>query len=714
MFTLQILDRGQTFLHAIDGAPLVLGKGEEANVRLAEAGVQRVHARLEPGAEGVRLVAVGPVFVNGQAVQSTLLALGDRIEIGKAVLVVGRSVTRTAGPDDVLAEALPRARANRGRPDRKTRWVPIAAAGLVLAVVAAVALQGDDASRVNGEFATIARLRQSGQVEQASAAIERLQRSWAGAADDRLRRLESERDALLAIDATTVQLTDQVLDPALARTYAEWNRELQRLEVEGSAAEQVAARRVRSSLRDTLIRRPTVSVPTAPAVAAANEPVHATTAPIPDGVQGTRPVAIAPQVVASQPSATAPAPDRSSAEQAFTEAERLVDQGLFTQALALLQAELANVDGALTFAAVQRRIDKVRTAAQQALAAVFEEAARSVAAGKPSEATAVLSAARHRFPATAEFETLATELTKAEALAAAAARATPATRPGAVDPAVRTATLASLRSQMEQVRSAEERAAFGEAASLLQQAAVLVRDRDVDFARRLEVRAAEAGLLAEWHDSIVRSLQAGRSLMTTSAAGQGVELQSADGASLVGSSVGGEVRLSWHEIGAAGLIALAEQSQPTGKALLGITTLLYKQGENEPAEVLLAKALRGDASQKASIDEVIARGRGEPLDALGYVLGKDGFVSGRSIEVQKQAQKLAGRLDTVLRDKNPAVRDAFVTDVLASGPDALAVMVAAFQKEFARQVQKLESGNLKKQLDRLAQQRVMLDGARTF
>ncbi|HEX5053218.1 MAG TPA: CAP domain-containing protein [Planctomycetota bacterium] len=697
MFTLQILDRGQTFLHSLDGAPVVLGRAGEADVQLGEAGVQPVHARIEPIDHGVRLVAIGPVLVNGQAVRATVLALGDRIEIGKAVLVVGRAVHRAAGPEDVLADGLPRTRASRTRTQGRARWWAITAAGIIVAVGLAFVFSGDDTGRVSGELAGVARLRQAGQLEQATAAIERLHRDWSDATDDRLDRLDAERQAVLAVETATTELTAQVLDPALSRSYAEWNRELQRLEAEGTPAERVAARRVRSSLRETLSQRPATSTPPDAVAAAAPPP---TTAGSP---------------TTASPTAAEP-PARSSAEQVFVEAQRLVDQDLFTPALSLLQGELANATGEAGLVVVQRRIDDVRAEAKRKMATALEQAQRLVEAGKPEAAARLLAGLRHRFPATPEFAELPAQLAKCEALAAAAATAaqpaSPVARPDGVDPAVRTATLAGLRAQMDQVRAAEERAAFGEAAGLLRAAADLVRDRDADFARRLEVRADEAGLLAAWHECIAETLRTGRVLNTTTAAGQGVQLRAVEGPALLGSSVDGDLRLCWHDIGAPGLQALTEQVQPTGRSLLGAATLLYKQGESERAEALLAKALRADATQKPLVDEVIAHGRGEPIDALGYTLGKDGFVSARSIEVQKQAKKLGARLDTVLRDKNPNARDAFVTDVLSSGPEALDVMVAAFQKEFGRQLEKLESGNLKKQVDRLAQQRVMLDAAR--
>ncbi len=712
MFTLQILDRGQTFLHPLDTDALTLGSGPEADLQLGEDDVLPVHVRLLPRQDGVRLTALAPVRVNGIDTTSAELALGDRIEVGRAVIVVGRSVARAAEPEDVLADFASRDRRQRSSKARASRWLPLVVAALVVGGVVVWALQGGDRGRVLSELATIARWRQTGQLERATAAIATLRAEWVLATDDRLQRLAAEQRAIASIEADAERLTTAVLDPAGTLGYAEWNIELQRLEGNGSPSEMVAARQVRSTLSETLRRRPKVMVAKAPKAEIANAPLQPTVeAPPPP------PPAAAPTTPSAPVAYTAEAPSAAprNPEATFAEADRLASQGLFTQAIAVLQGAGADAENAAAAAGVQHRIEALRTTAQRTMATVIDESARAISAGKPQEAVAMLTAARHRFPPTPEFVALAQALGQAEALVAAAVRkAATATMPTMVDESVRMATLASLRAQMESVRAAEERAAFAEAARLLRDAAALVRDRDADFGARLARRADEAELLAAWHDSVAAALQSGRELITTSTTGQALTLRGVEGPMFVVGSVDGEVRCTWHDIAPAGVHALAEQVAATGRAVLGVATLLYKQGDTNRAELWLAKALRADAGLKPAIDGVLARGRGEPSDPLGYTLGKEGFVSGRSLEVQKQAQKLGGRLAAALRDKNPTARQALVTEVLASGPDALAVMVAAFQKEFGQQIDKLQAGSLRKQVDRLAEQRAQLDRARQF
>ena len=104
MFTLQILDRGQTLLFPLDRRAVQFGSGASAELVLGEEGVAALHARFVPHEKGVRLEPLAATRVNGQELKGPAeLALGDRIELGRAVLVVGRTVARAATADDVLA-----------------------------------------------------------------------------------------------------------------------------------------------------------------------------------------------------------------------------------------------------------------------------------------------------------------------------------------------------------------------------------------------------------------------------------------------------------------------------------------------------------------------------------------------------------------------------------------------------------------------------------
>jgi uncharacterized protein YkwD len=707
MYTLQILDRGQTFLHPLDDRPLVVGSSPEAGLRLAEEEVMPQHARIE-GTDGkLRIVAMAKLLVNGRATQAADLALGDRIEIGRAVLVVGQSVPRKASPEDVLAE--PRRRLERAPARRAGKLVPLLAAGVLAGgIVAFVWSNGSGSSSVQAELAMLERTLDKGDLERATKSLDKLRREWIDASDDRLERLARVQHRLDGIREAEVQLTAEVLDPELERTKAQWMVELQRLEQEGDQAERVAARRVRSSLTETLLRRPAkraVPAQDAEARSAAAGPATA---------GQSQPVVPVPPP-ANQKASTAPA--ETSADVAAAEARRFADSGLFAQAVAMLQAEAGQVKDPAVVARLQQQIADVRAAAVRAMETLVADGKKLCADGKPREAITAIATAQHRFPGTAEFAPLGAALREAEAAVVEAEQRQrrQAARPDAVvpqDDALRVATLATLRQQLDLVRTAEERAEFAEAARLLRQGAAMVADRDADFAGRLESRAIEADLLAAWHAAVAAHLGAGKAVDVQMRSGRTMALRSVDGAALLGATADGEVRVTWHDVAARGVQSLCEAIKVDGDAALGAATLLYKGGEAALAEAVLAKLLRADAGRKAVVDAAVARGRGEPADPRGYTLGKEGFVSARSIEIQKESQKLVVRLDAVLRGKDGAARKAFVDEVLAQGPDMLGAFIGACRKELTNQVAKLEAGTLKKQIDKLDAQRAELDRAR--
>lgn len=722
MFTLQILDRGQTFLHPVDRGPLVLGSAPTADITLQEEGVAPAHARIEPTPNGARLLALAPTSVNGTLVASADLTLGDRLEIGRAVVVVGRTVMRKGKPDEVLADGVPRERGRR-RAARRSWLVPVMAAALLAGVVAWMA-GGDSSSRVAAEIAAIQRWRLGGQVERAAARIDTLRREWVEATDGRLQRLDAEAESIAAIAVAAERLRTALSSPDDPRGYAEWSQELQRLEHDGAEDERVAARQVRGRLTELLRERPRPArQPEAgPASAAAAAPVaQAASAPAELSKAGSQPPPAASANAARAPApppAPAPTPVATSvvlptAKIDLREVDRLQGQGLFAQALSLLQASLAEGESEAEVARLREKIDAVHADALEAMAKVLEEAKQEAAHDDPREAAQVLFAARHRFPPTGAFTALSDAQRDYELRASAvakpnaAAAGTPVARP--VDEAVRSATLAALRARMDAVRAAEEKGDFRTIAAALQAAAAEVGERDADFAARLRARAGEAELVAAWHEAVDAAMRAGRHFKIT-AESRTTEIERLEGALLVGG--GGALRLTWHELDGKGVATIVDQLGIEGAATLGAAVLIYRQGEPALAEKILAKLLRADASTKSAIDQVIARGRGEPLDARGYVFGKDGFQSVRSLEVQQQARQLAQRLDAALRDKNPEARQVLLDATLASGPETVPVLVAALQRELTKQIQKLDTGQLKKQIDKLAAQRALLDDAR--
>ncbi len=729
MFTLQILDRGQTSLFPLADRPVVVGSGPEADLRLGEDEVVAVHARIEPVADGWRLQALAKVLVNGRAVQSAPLALGDRIEIGAAVLLVGTAVARNGRPEDVLAEPGVRARRSPGSvPRRSGKLLPLLGAALVLGAVGYFVLQGGSDSSVRGLLRDVERLQAQLRLDEADALAARLRGEWRDTTDDRLAQLAAIAARSDAIRARTEAIRGEILDPAVERSYADWRRELQRREEQGDEIERAAARLAAAKLRDTYERRP------------------------PSLARGTA----SPEQPAPADGATVDAPTRAADAASWLEAaERFAGEGLFAQALNAIDAGLGEAGSADEVARLQRARAGFGERADAAMRRLLEQADGLVAGGNAREAVTLLAGARHRWPSTEAYAPIGRALRDAEAAVAAVApkRATTGPVAGATRPipmrsdtapgpapdavpavpeaapaagqgvpdavpappgneAVRIGTLAELRTRLDAIGAAEQRGDFAAAATGLHEAAALVRDRDPDFAARLAVRAAEAGWLAAWHDAVAAALAGGRGCAVRLRGGAEAELVGIDEARLVLAGAAAPAAANWSDLDAASLQRVLEHSRPTGSAALGAATLLYRAGDATRAEAALARLLQADPAQKPDVDRVLARGRDEPLDPRGYTLEKGAFVSARAMDVKRLAKTLASDLDAALRSKDVAQRAAFLQKTMALGPEAIDALRFAVNTRFVEQVGRLEASGLRKQVEQLVVARAELDKAR--
>jgi uncharacterized protein YkwD len=267
---------------------------------------------------------------------------------------------------------------------------------------------------------------------------------------------------------------------------------------------------------------------------------------------------------------------------------------------------------------------------------------------------------------------------------------------------------------MDAVRAAEAAGDFVQAAERLAAAAKSVAERDPEFAARLVARADEAQSCAAFHAAVAASVGAGLRAPGRTSDGVAFELRATNGHRLVVDVAGQQREIGWPDVAAESVQGIAVRADVLGKAALGAAAMLYKLGENGPAELLLAKALRAEPALQPEIDRVVARGRGEPVDGPGYQLGKDGFVSKREVAVQLSADKLAARIDSVLRGADKKAREALVGDVLAGGAESQAILVVALQKELERQVAKIEASPLRKSLEKLDALRTNLDEARAL
>jgi hypothetical protein len=749
MFTLQILDSGQPFLLPIGERAVVLGRDQGTDVVLRASGVAARHLRLVPSPGAVRFETIdgASVLVDGVPMTAGELALGQRIEIGGAVLVVGRSIARAARPEDVLSTAPARAGRARERAPRRDRGRPAMLGGIALAilVVAALVLFGPSSGDGPG-LHEVRRLRRIGDFAAARAELQRVRARWVGDDAARLAVLQGEADRIDAVERLVGERTDAVLGSG-DRTYADLSAELQREEAGAPSEEaRVAARIVRASLTEILRRRPAAgppargvlagAAPAAPVAAQASRPEPAAAAsppvakaPVPAAPPAAKEpgakdlVAKAPVAGETLRPAAAPKPADAPAnppgdlvDTAFAEAERLVQAGMFQQAIEVLRS-CANEALGERGIALEQRIAAVRKDARTALDALLAEVDREAARDQVGAALTRLLTAAYQFPSTAEFAALGERIAALQAKATAS-QAKPGRARGAADEpaeATRRTTLASLRALLDQVRAAETGGDFATAERLLRDGADQVRAGDPDFADRLLQRAKDHALLAQFHVAVADQVAAGAPFEIALRAGSTAKLVGTDGPSLLvasGAGGGGSQRISWLEVVGKGVRSVVEAGRLGGDAVLGAAALLYRNGEGADAEALLAKLLAAEPARKAEIDAALARGRGERLDDRGYVLLAEGFVAVRTVEARKSAERLLARLDGVLRNKDPQVRAAFVTDLLAQGPDALESIVLAFAKELQKEVAQIEKSNLRKQVDKLAAQRAQLDQAR--
>jgi hypothetical protein len=688
MFTLQVLDRGQTFLRPLESRPVVIGHAIDADLRLEEAGVAEHHARIDPDDEAPTLLALGTerVLVNGRAVQQCTLQLGDRIEVGRAVLVVGRTVSRRATPEDVLAEDrtvardLPVRRRGRGARRRVQRacWL-ILSAGLA-AAAAILGLPYFTPSNTPAPVERLAELRQAGRFSDARAELERLH-AWAGADPGRAAFLQHEIDLVDAVEQAVFLRRQKVLVDAQTWSQADLEQHLQSDEHYGDVAEREAARIVRVDLPALLASLPQRSAP----ATANGQPAVADAAP--------------------------PPARRIDAAGLVEESQRLSRDGLHAQAIDLLRNALDQAEPAQAVA-LQSALDVARDRAHTAMTAALEQAVSVRQAQGAPAALAQLEAEARQLPMGGEFAALPRTITELREAASAVARVSvPAPSPAvaaAGGDSVRRATLADLRELLEKVRVAESAGDFGSVIGVLDQGAQLVEARDPQFAARLTAKARDFTLLSELQVATGASLAAGRRCSVRLRSGEAVDLEGVDGPRLL--AAGGR-QVSWLDFDAAALNVLLREAKLGPRATLGAAVLAYRNGEPEAAETMLAQALRADGKLKEPIDGVIARGRGENAPS-GYVLEKDAFVAATKVAARQTALKLQARIRTAMQDRKS--RDQLVEQLLAQGPPGLEPMVLAFQRELASAVGRVQAMSLHKQFDKLAEQRQALDQARRY
>jgi hypothetical protein len=108
---LEILEGAEAGAQVPVTGSIVLGRADDADLTLADAGVSRTHARVSAGAAGATIEDLGSsngTFVNGERVDSARpLTDGDQIQLGGAILQVSEGTAETEMIDPGATEAHP-------------------------------------------------------------------------------------------------------------------------------------------------------------------------------------------------------------------------------------------------------------------------------------------------------------------------------------------------------------------------------------------------------------------------------------------------------------------------------------------------------------------------------------------------------------------------------------------------------------------------------
>ena len=743
MFILQVLDGAESREVRFDGSRLVFGSAPAANVPLLSPGIAPSHFAIE-AIDGVAVLQAldGKALVNGKPKERVVLALGDRIEAGSAVLVVASVVSRPAGPDDVLDGARAR-RSSRARVESPAKSGSKAVllgvgAAVVLGAVAFFVLGGEGGGGVSlpPAFAELDRLRRAGSFELAREQAAQLG-TWA-TDDARRAALEQAVQRVVDLEQRVQRRRDAILAQASERTYAEFSDELKRDERSAKEEdERIASRIVRSGLsellRGAVAKAPPSDGPETKRAADAPSGTQSPKPPVSDVPSPAIPVTLeeakpktqdAPavaQTVPQQPAEQVPSPRES----ATTDAQVSVDdvaaviesaRGFLARsefAQASVQLEMA-IGGAAASDRdrLQGELETVRTAAKSQLEQVLARARNEAQNGRVQQGIDALVEAQSRFPASGPFAaipTLLEEFRRAQAGGPIADSATGGAATGGE--AARRRTLELLAPALIRIRALENDGEFANAAAELKSAADSVRATDPDYATRLDMRIADLARVAAWHTEIT-AVAAVAPIEAVVVDRGTVRIVGASGGMLRVAVAAGEENVSWHAIEPDSIAQIASAAKVSAQATLGAASLLYRRDARRLAERALARALQVDASLKQEVWRTVAHGRGEAEDPRGYELRADGFVSVADADAEKQAGKVIARIDAALRSKDKKARESLLTDALALGPAAVGAIASRLQRLLDKEIETLDASPTKKLIDKLSAQRQALDVAR--
>ncbi|MEO0480864.1 MAG: CAP domain-containing protein [Planctomycetota bacterium] len=677
-FTFQILDGGQTFLVPVGRSEGTIGSDEGCTIRLTEPGIAPIHARFKPLRDGsLKLVDEGtgePVKINGDEVLQWRLQVGDRIEIGAAVLVFGQRIERKATPADVVREsaerpAAPRrtapvarrsaSRSSGGRSRSSGSGLPILPiVGAVVALLVVVLLLSDSGPGRPLDYPLLAEDLARGNHARASERLEDWRRNWAKNDNERLAILAADEKRVAKLRGYVERFEAQVLeDPGLGL-----DKHRERLVVvtdglQSNDPQAVAARAVMADLADLLDRARMERR------ALLQQNGGTDNAAVAQGDESTG---------SSGSSEQGSTPELDRLQPILSDVDAALEAEEFERAEAILVQAIESFEGA-DFARLAARLTAVRSASSGQARSLIAEIDSLVDRGDRSVLARMAPSIERRVA----HLTLDSRI---PALTDALARFEHAREMGEV-------LLSESRDSSSVARSGRRlvrRGAFHEAAALHGEFAADIESTDPAAAAEHRALAKEAETL-------------GRLLDLAAASHDAVEVEDPD---------------TLFRVPGAELITMLEPHERDGELLMAAAALAYRRGDGEAGDQLFRKAERKARVEESSVQEAIARARGEQLDPeAGYEWREDRYLSAREVRLEERVASLTKDLDSML-GKSPDRWDSRLEQLIGEDDDAVDVLVAALRRVAERRIEDLESDDFRHKLESLEATRRELDEKR--
>lgn len=693
MLTIQVLDAGGTHLHRLEDRSLLLGSGEDVDLRLQEAGVSARHARIEPIAGGFKIVDLDSAegtLVNGESVAQWRLQLGDRIELGRAVLVVGQEVARKATAQDVLDSPMTSRLARSRRQPTQSRSKPFVIAAVVVGLVLCVwlAVKGDRGDALPSYAADVERNMHAGKFDDARRVLALLRSEWVDSNAVRAAKVDELADEVERFDAAFDAARAEVMAESATKTRAQQLDRLRAIEREaGETMDGRIARLMMSRLADLRLE--------AEEHRRANPVARTNPGPGP-GEQN--PPDETPQDPPERDNAVVPTPG-IDVEAALAEARALQQSGDSAGALLALDRALGEIETEDAGPLRELRA-QVRDVIIADLGTVLGEARERAATARPNDlraAISLLEAEIDRFARTDDAAPLEHQIDRLrESLRVASAQ--PAESGDAAD--------VDVFELVDAANHAEARGAFADAALLIESAIAQAGDSNSESVDRWRSQHADRVLLAALERYLVGI-----------AADAPVEFVSNDGARIAVSAVGDALhaesgdRLDWTDLEPGSLLTFATRRDVPREAMLGAVVLAYRLGAADQVESVLARG--ASRTVPTDLSAVIARGRGDGVaDDRGFMVEDGRFVAVREVELRKVLAKVERRVAAAVKHDRASKRTSELEKILAEGPEVVDSVVLALNKQWGASVAALENHKFRRQWDRIADLRRELDRRR--